>query len=506
MIVTLGSPISVLVVDDNPDHRRLTERTLSESGFQVRTADSGEGALDALEGVDLVLLDHGLPRMSGIEVLARIRERGGPPVIVVTGRGSEEVAVEALRGGAIDYVAKSAGYLATLPAAVGKAWRHYDLTRRAAELERLALLVTSARDRSEILPEIARGARSLLRADACWVLVSGPDGLTLEGLDGGGTLAPGVIEEAQALLAAETAPRDPDEPTEQLLVPLVDRSDGPIGALVVTSNEPRQFLPEEIRLAGTFASFAGMALANLTRFELERRLVSQLQNMLDMRSRLVSSVSHELRTPLTSILGFSESLVTDWERLEPALRRTFVHKIHEHAGELTNLVDGLLDYATVEAGKVRVQLETFELAPCLASILDSLAPLLGGRPLEVDVENLLVTADPALVRRTLNNLLTNAVKYSPPGTPLAVRTVSLSGACRIEVVDRGPGLTPEEASRAFEPFWRGDAEGSALRGTGLGLSLVREYSRLMHGDLGVDSKPGEGSTFYFTLPLARRAA
>jgi signal transduction histidine kinase/CheY-like chemotaxis protein len=505
-MTALGSPVWVLVVDDNPDHRLLTERALMGHGFEVRTANSGEAALDSLSGIDLVLLDHGLPRMTGTQVLEAIRAQDGPPVIMVTGRGSEEVAVEALRGGAIDYVAKSPGYLATLPAVVGRAWRHHDLARRAAELERLALLVTSARERGDVLPDIARGARMLLRADACWVLVSGEHGLVLEGMDGDGALDPGVAEEARAVLSGTAAEHDPDVASDRLLVPLVDHSEVPIGALVVTSREPRRFLPEEVRLAHTFASFAGLALANLTRFELERRLVHQLQTMLDMRSRLVSSVSHELRTPLTSILGFSEAMVDHWDSMDEGTRQSFVRKIHDHSEELARLVDGLLDYATVEAGKVRVQLETFDVASCLTATMESLAPLLQGREVDVDVRPFQVRGDPALVRRTLSNLVSNAAKYSPEGTPILVRTVRLPNACRIEVVDRGPGLTSEEAARAFEPFWRADPDGSPMRGTGLGLSLVREYSRLMHGDLGVDTSPGEGATFYFTLPLAAQAA
>jgi signal transduction histidine kinase len=503
--VLAGSPITVLVVDDNPDHLVLAERALKEAGFEARTAASGEEALISLDGVDLVLMDYGLPKMSGIEVLAAIRRLGGPPVVMVTGHGSEEVAVEALRGGAIDYIPKSTGYLADLPRAVARAWRTHDLALRAGELERLALLVTSARDRIQIFGEIARGARTLLRADTCWVLAVRDQGLEPEGVDGTEPLGPaGWSAAADALHRDSGSTDEAVPPTQRLVVPLRDRVAGALGALVVITRTPRQYLPEEISLARTFASFAATSLANLTRFELERSLAHELQAMLDMRSQLVSSVSHELRTPLTSISGFAATLMEQWQALTEEQRMSFVGKIHRHAGDLADVVDGLLDHATVEAGKTRMNIQTLDLPDCVGSTLEALGPLLAERPVDVEVPEFAVQADAALCRRILTNLLSNAVKYSPAGAPIRIRATRLGRMCRVEVADRGPGMTGPEVDHAFEPFWRGTGV-SGVRGAGIGLSLVREYSRLMGGGYGVDSEPGRGSTFFFSLPLAEAA-
>ena len=124
------------------------------------------------------------------------------------------------------------------------------------------------------------------------------------------------------------------------------------------------------------------------------------------------------------------------------------------------------------------------------------------RPVEIRVPHWPVLADAVLLRRTLMNLLSNAVKYSDHGSPVLVRAAATHGSVRVEVIDRGVGLTDEEAARAFDPFWRAAHVATThLRGTGLGLALVKEYVRVMGGEVHVVSKPGEGSTFLFTLPV-----
>jgi sigma-B regulation protein RsbU (phosphoserine phosphatase) len=482
---------SVLVVEDHPDHRALAERALRRAGLDVRTATSGEDALTKVNGADLILVDYGLPRMNGIEFLEAIRAREGPPVVLVTGMGSEAIAVGALKGGAIDYIVKTPGYLSSLPDAVLRAWRAHDLAQRAAELQRLTLLVGAASDRTEVLSEIARGARTLLGATGCGVFVAGESGLTLEAFDGEGVIG------QEALTGARPSA---GELTDKLLVPLPGREGGDQGLLVVVTDEPRVYPQEEIELARTFASFAGMTLTNISRLELERDLAARLQEMLDMRTQLVESVSHEFRTPLTSILGFTQILLEHWPGFSEEQRHEMIGNIARNAEDLRGLVDELLDFSAVEHGKESVVLESFEIASVVNETVDSLRPLLADRTVELDVEASTVHGAPDLVHRALSNLLSNAVKYSEADTSITVRCRAVGSECRIEVVDNGRGLTPAETERAFEPFWRAKWARSP-RGAGIGLYLVQQYARLQGGSSGVDSEPGKGSTFYFTLPL-----
>ena len=500
-IASSGGPVCVLVVDDNPDHRTLIRMRLERSGVAVREAGSGEDALVQLDGVHLVLCDYQLPGMNGLETLAAIRAASDCSVIMVTGAGSSELVIDALRLGAVDYLVKDPGFLNALPLVVERAWRHHDLALRADELERMSLLVTSAGDRDTMFGGIVQGARRLLRADTCALYLLRDDEPVEEALDGA------AIREAGLLLAKVRAGPEMQQqaladgaPTRHLVIPML--SDGTaLGCLAVVTNAPRAYLPEEIRLAQTFASFAGIALTNLHRMELQQQLVDRLQGLNDLRRDLVASVSHELRTPLTCIVGFAATLRDRWDRLADDRRLHMIGSITEHAGELTDQVNRLLDVAALESGRLTAAPRPVDLAEELGSTMALLAPLLEGRPVEVDVPPLKVIADPALLRRAVNNLVANAVKYSAAGTPITVRAAAKGASVRIDVVDRGVGLTQEEAERAFEPFWRSSgAVRSATRGAGVGLALVKEYLRVMGGDVSASSQPGMGSIFSITLP------
>ena len=500
-IASSGGPVCVLVVDDNPDHRTLIRMRLERAGVAVREAGSGEDALAQLDGAHLVLCDYQLPGMNGLETLAAIRAASDCSVIMVTSAGSSELVIDALRLGAVDYLVKDPGFLNALPLVVERAWRHHDLALRAAELERLSLLVTSAGDRDTMLGGIVQGARRLLRADTCALFLLRDDAPVEEARDGAPIREPGLLlakvragADIQAQALADGAP------TRQLVIPML--SDGTaLGSLALVTASPRAYVPQEIRLAQTFASFAGIALSNLHRMELQQQLVERLQSLNDLRRDLVASVSHELRTPLTCIVGFAATLRDRWERLDDERRLHMVGSVAEHATELTDQVNRLLDVAALESGRLTAAPRRVDLAEEIAATMSLLAPMLEGRPVDVDVPSLKAVADPALLRRALNNLVANAVKYSAGGTPITVRAAARGASVQIDVIDRGVGLTEEEAERAFEPFWRSTgAVRSATRGAGVGLALVKEYLRVMGGDVSATSQPGIGSIFSITLP------
>ncbi|HVM09980.1 MAG TPA: hybrid sensor histidine kinase/response regulator [Acidimicrobiales bacterium] len=467
---------SVLVVDDDVDHRELISRRLTSVGMRVTPVATADEALAALGGVDLVLLDYKLGGRDGLEVLGQIRSLPAPPaVIMVTGMGSEQVVIACMRAGASDYVVKDSGYLRNLPTVVERAWRHHDLERRARELERLALLVTSAPDRDGALHEIVAGALRLLAADECEVQLA---------------------EEAGARAVA-------GEVSLELRVPITLPETGRLGDLVVRRRSGGPFTDEETRLGSTFASFAAIAIAKLRQLELERSLVAELQHTLDMRRQLVAGVSHELRTPLTAISGFAQTILNHWDRIAEADRKDMIARIRANAAELGALVEQLLDFASVEAGRLRVDVGVIDLEPEAREAVADLAPVLADRTIVIDVPTgLTARADAGILRRLLTNLLTNAAKYTPQSAAIAVRAVTVddSERVRMEVADTGDGLSSEELERVFEPFWRAEATRNSRRGTGIGLALVRDYARLMGGEAGVDSAPGEGATFWFTLP------
>lgn len=499
---------SVLIVDDDEDHRGLMARRLSDEGIGVVEAASGEQALERLAGVDLVLLDYRLPRATGLDVLQALRAHPSPPsVVMVTGMGSERVAVDVLRAGAIDYVIKDSGYLDALPSVVERAWRHHELARRARRLEDLALVVASATDRHALFREVLEGARELLGADAAGLYVEEEArGLRLVATSVGETVTDvlGTREIREDVQGARLAGGVLARPARMVVSFPAENPDA-AGAIVVVGEADRVFTPPEVRLAETFAAFAGTALQNLNRLQLERALVDELQRTLDQRRDFVASISHELRTPVTCIAGFADTLVGRWDRLTDAERREFVERMRRHGLELWDLINQLLDMAAEEGGRLDVDLEEIDLAEAAASTIRELSPVIGERVIHVELPDLTVFADRRLLSRTLSNLLSNAVKYSPPDRPVTIRAQvdPDQDEVRVDVLDQGQGIDPDELTHVFEPFWRGaSARALAVRGAGIGLSLVREYVRLMHGRTFVASDPGQGTTLSFTLPRA----
>lgn len=218
-----------------------------------------------------------------------------------------------------------------------------------------------------------------------------------------------------------------------------------------------------------------------------------------MKSSLISTVSHELRTPLTMIEGFSELLLS--RDLDPERAKQAAGQIHESALRLDRLVDDLLSVSRIESGSLRVRSEPIDLAALVQEVAGNFESERTVR-LELDgVEE--VFGDRDMVHQILTNLVSNAVKYSPDEAPVTVAATRGEKAASVSVIDAGIGMSPQEVSRLFEKFFRADRpEVRNARGTGLGLYITRGLVELQGGKIDVESTPGEGTTFTFTLPLA----
>lgn len=223
------------------------------------------------------------------------------------------------------------------------------------------------------------------------------------------------------------------------------------------------------------------------------------------KTRYVTAISHELRTPLNSILGYAQLLEED-ESMPPQ-RRQAVGVIRRGGDHLLSLIEGTLDVARIEAGKLTLQVEPMRFREGLeeiARLMELQAAAKGVRfvrRFEGPIPEL-VRADERRLRQILINLLGNAVKFTRQGE-VRFHVRHAAGMARFEIADTGPGMTPEELARVFEPFERGQAGGG---GTGLGLTIGRMLTELMGGELTVRSTPGEGSVFAVRLYLPGLAA
>jgi signal transduction histidine kinase len=219
-----------------------------------------------------------------------------------------------------------------------------------------------------------------------------------------------------------------------------------------------------------------------------------------LKSEFVSTVSHELRTPLTYIQGYSELLLR--RRLDPKMEQEALGELYGASVRMGRLVDDLLDLSRMEIGRLRLHPTTVDLNELLQSAVAAARFQYKDHRLKLRARALpSIYADPDRLRQVIDNLLTNAHRYAPEG-PILLRGRTNKTSVRIEVVDQGPGISPEDCARVFEPFFRGaNSAISPLRGGGLGLSIVRKLVEAHGGSVGVETALGQGSTFWFTLPL-----
>ena len=290
-----------------------------------------------------------------------------------------------------------------------------------------------------------------------------------------------------------------------LAVPLV-REGRILGGLVVLRKTPGRFAPEVVELLKTLAAQSAIAIQNARLFsELEDKS-RELEAASRHKSEFLANMSHELRTPLNAIIGFSEVL---GERMFGELndkQAEYVEDILSSGRHLLALINDILDLSKVEAGRMELELSRFDLPAAIGSavILVRERANRHGLGLEVSVDERLglFVGDERKIRQVLLNLLSNAVKFTPEGGRVAVRAAPADGAVEISVSDTGIGIAPEDQEAIFQEFRQVGTDYARKReGTGLGLALARRFVDLHGGRLGVKSRPGEGSTFTFTIPV-----
>ncbi|HET7746469.1 MAG TPA: ATP-binding protein, partial [Vicinamibacteria bacterium] len=232
--------------------------------------------------------------------------------------------------------------------------------------------------------------------------------------------------------------------------------------------------------------------------------VTERRRLDQVRRDFVANASHELRTPLTSIRGFVEAL-EDGAVDDPATAQRFLAKIRAHADRMAALVADLLELSRLESGESAPRRDRVDPAAVASEVAGSLADLAAGREVTLRVEAKgapAVPTDADRLRRILENLVENAVKYTPPGGHVTVATrAGPDRGAEVEVKDDGPGIAAEHLPRIFERFYRVDkARSRELGGTGLGLSIVRHLAESIGARVSVQSRMGAGSTFTVFLP------
>ncbi len=378
------------------------------------------------------------------------------------------------------------------------------LTARIAELETLTRIdreLNASLQLDHVLQTTCRQA--MLGADAvdAWVALQHEEtgGLRImTGLETGGFMEP--TDPLVSALIREPAPQFFPSDGARLaraVFPL-SLAGKLVGILVLETDEPPA--AATVDFMQRLAARAAVALENA-------RLYQAVQDANLAKSKFVSVVSHELRLPMTSIKGYTDLILQGAVGEVTEQQREFLHVVRNNVERMRILVSDLSDISRIETGRLNLETAPYPLRRYVEQVLTDLRPRMDDKPqalslsLPDDLPDIL--ADPNRTVQVLTNLVSNAWKYTPAGGRIEISAAVRDGFVRVEVRDDGYGISPEDREKLFSQFFRSeDARVREQPGWGLGLSVTRHLVELMGGEIGVESVLGEGSTFWFTLPVA----
>jgi len=404
------------------------------------------------------------------------------------------------------------------------------LAQQTAIAEILRVISSTPTDIQPVLEAVTRRAAQLCDAPDARLLIVESD--TLRNVAGFGELA-GVtetlplsrglvvgravldqtvvhIEDLAAALDEFPQARTPQQQfgaRTTLAVPLV-RENRAVGVMLMRRREVRSFTPTQIELVKTFADQATIAIENVRLFNEIQDKSRQLEMANKHKSEFLANMSHELRTPLNAVIGFSEVL---GERMFGDLNEKqseYVSDIHDSGKHLLSLINDILDLSKVEAGRMELDVTTFDLPDAIRNSLTLISERAQRHGIDVrsNIDPTVgeLSGDERKFKQILLNLLSNAVKFTPEGGSVTVNARRLDDAVEVSVSDTGIGIAEADHEAVFEEFRQvGSDYTKKSQGTGLGLALTRKFVELHGGRIWVNSEPGKGATFTFTIPVVR---
>jgi len=491
----VAETIKVLLVDDERRFRETFRRLLSRLRYEVFLAENGQVALGLLSthSVDVILLDLRMPVMGGDEFLKIMRPAYPQiPVIILSGHGSVDIAVECMTRGAYYFISKPVDpdlLVLTIERALEKK-RLEEQTRQLQEeaVRNLLELSTEKKKLETIIQCLANGV--MVTNKKLDVILYNPALLRLldisEEIEIPVPLSKIITDKALLETLRQIQKR---ETTEQGLTSQEIR----VGNRILRAISAPNLEPD--RHVFWSVSGAVTVLEDITAFK-------QLDQM---KSDFVNMVAHELRSPLVSIRQLQSVLAEGLAGPLQAKQEDFVRRGVKKIDALLGLINDLLDVAKLEAGRLVQRQVPTDVGKIIAEITALTAPRAKdqGITLSVSCDNLKpILADPKNIEEILNNLLSNALNYSPEGGEVEISARVLGDFMEIKVADQGIGIPPEEIPKIFEKFYRvKDPKTRQVTGTGLGLSIVKGIVEAHRGSIDVESTVRVGTTFRILLPV-----
>jgi signal transduction histidine kinase len=489
----------ILLVDDEKRFRETSRRLLHRVRYEVLLAENGQEALDLLSKnpVDVILLDLKMPVMGGEAFLKAMRPGYSHiPVIMVTGHGSMDVAVDCMTRGAYYFLSKPVDpdlLVLTIERALEKKHLEEQARRLQEEAVRNLLELNTEKKRLEtIIHCLANGV--MVTNKNLEVVLHNPALLRLLGISQEIKIPVPVSELIGDSALLETLHQiQRGEKGEQELIAQEIHVDNRVLRAISA--------PALASDRNVFWAVAGAVtvLEDITPFKELDRMKSDFMNM----------VAHELRSPLVAIRQLNSVLAEGLAGPLQQKQQEFVEKGMKKVDALLELIHDLLDVAKLEEGKVLQRPMPVDLGAMIEEVVTLMEPRAKnqGITLRFSCENLRpILADPKDMEEILNNLLSNAINYSPDGGEVTVTAKGLGEFMEIRVSDTGVGMAPEQLPRIFEKFYRiKHPRTRQVSGTGLGLSLVKGIVETHHGTVDVDSVPDKGTTFTIRLPMPKDA-
>lgn len=495
-IPALEEKLRILMLEDNPGDAELAKRELAKDGmsFISKRVETREDFIDALSAFrpDVVLADYRLPAFDGVSALDIVlREQTDVPFIFVSGAIGEDIAVEALKKGATDYVIKD--HLARLGPAVARALREREeqVRRKHAE-EELRRSYKAAEERYRNLVERAGKANeAVVLLQSHGEVEAGPVFSNREWC----RITGHTVEELyQRPFVEAFVPEQRDTAASAVHTWLSGKDLPSFLELSVLSKEGAR-VPVEVTGAPTM--YQGRAAAVCFVRDISERIEAE-----QLKDEFIGMVSHEMKTPLTVIVGGLDTLISEDSNLSDEDRRQLIHDAAAEADELSRILENLLDLSRYQAKRLKLVSEAVSIEEIARKVHRAFMDQPSHRMVLDIPEGLpMVKGDSLRIERVLYNLVHNAFKYSPAGTDVRISATADKSAVRVAVKDQGAGLALADQARLFGAFQRIETSPDSPRGTGLGLLVCRRLVEAHGGRIWVESQPGKGSVFCFTLPL-----
>ncbi|MEE8473262.1 MAG: ATP-binding protein [Dehalococcoidia bacterium] len=539
MTSTPSDKKNILVVDDDLGFLEVIKRILQAKGYAVDTAASGGEAIagNGDRPYDVAILDISLPDMGGTELLPAVIELH-PDIIAImlTGRSSVDNAIQSLNLGAFAFLEKPLDpdqLLSVIDRGMEKQGLVLENRKLLGELEQhgreMSILLAVSRaisqsmDLQRIIDLVLQKVAEAMDVAACSVHLRSDGHLALEGsygftpelvakislsgVDQGvmgrilGQARPVVVEELAGGAEPTLAPLAEGGYRSYAGVPLIAGGES-IGVLGVATSSERCFNAREVELLTEIGREISIAVHNAHLYE-EASSARALRELDTMRTEFLANISHELRTPLAAIKGFASSLLQPDVEFDEATRHDFLQTIDREADGLNRLIEELLLMSRLEAGALEVTREWTKVTVVLEMIKDRLLSLTSGHRLTTIIPPDLsrFSVDAGHIGEVFTNLVGNAAKYSPEGTLITIEARQDGEQAIISVTDEGPGIPPDLREKIFERFYQMENNSvGRRRGTGLGLAICRGIVEAHGGKIWVESNPGGGARFSFSLP------